>query len=184
MEGFTSKQLQKPNLLRVDLQLGGKKIIQGFNGKLAWILNEFTDKPETAEILSDSEMKEMSEKADFDGPLVDYKKKVHSVELLGIETVDGEPCYHLRVTRKDGGKQDSYVSTGSYREVMIAVPGSSGTISSKYSDYRRVEGTSLPYRIRWYRNEDLQMEISVTEVRLNATIPSQLFDPPTARRLP
>ena len=38
----------------------------------------------------------------MDGPLIDYKAKGHTVELLGKDKVEGTDCYKLKVTLKNG----------------------------------------------------------------------------------
>ena len=43
----------------------------------------------------------MEEQADFDGPLMDYKDKGNTVELVGKEQVEGADAYKLKVTLQE-----------------------------------------------------------------------------------
>jgi len=47
-------------------------------------------------------MKTTTMQADLDGPLVDYAAKGTSIELAGMEEVEGRDTYKLKLTMKNG----------------------------------------------------------------------------------
>ena len=53
-----------------------------------------------ARSLVPDEAKEMADEADFDGPLMDWKTKGHTVELAGKEPVEGADALKLKLTRQ------------------------------------------------------------------------------------
>ena len=56
----------------------------------------------------------MRNSADFDGALIDYKSKGHTVELVGKEKLRRRAdVYHLKVTMKDGHVQHYYLDAES-----------------------------------------------------------------------
>jgi len=57
---------------------------------------------EGPEIGSEEDSKNAKDDADFDGSLVDYKAKGHTVELVGKESVEGADTFKLKVTKKNG----------------------------------------------------------------------------------
>ena len=66
-----------------------------------------------------------SQDAEFDSVFVDYKQKGHAIELVGKETLNGAPVYHLKVTKKGGPPQDYYLDAETGLEKKISVAGRS-----------------------------------------------------------
>ena len=72
----------------------GVAMVRGFDGTTPWMRSG-----QVREITG-PEAQATREQADFDSPLVDYRAKGNTVELIGPETVDGVKVYHLKVTTK------------------------------------------------------------------------------------
>ena len=85
------------------------------------------------------------DQADFDSPLVDYRAKGNTVELVGPETVDGVKVYHLKVTTKAGQVQHYFLDADSGLERQTSITlnqnGAAVNVVSILSDYRDVEGS-------------------------------------------
>ena len=77
------------------------------------MINPFTggDEPQK---MPDDEAKAFVERADIDGPLVDYKAKGSTVELQGTEDVSGSPAYKLKITTKSGSVQYLFVDAKTF----------------------------------------------------------------------
>jgi hypothetical protein len=93
----------------------------------------------------------VKEQADFDGPLMDYAEKGHTVELVGVEEVDGTEAYKLRVTRKDGDIDDLYVDTEYFMvfksESKRTIQGQEIEVSTVIGDYKEVGPVIMPHSL-------------------------------------
>lgn len=95
---------KRPNMFRLELTIQGLTVVQAYDGKVGWQINPLTGRKDP-EPLPEDAMKQVEEQADIDGPLVDYKAKGHTVELMGKEKVEGSDAYKLKVTLKNGDTQ-------------------------------------------------------------------------------
>ena len=54
---------------------------------------------------------------DIQSPLLNYKEKGHTVDLLGKETVDKVECYKIKLTAKTGKMVTYFIDTKTYMKV-------------------------------------------------------------------
>ena len=104
---------KRPEMARLEFTIQGLTAVQAYDGSKAWQIMPFMGKKDP-ELMSGDETKEMEETADLDGPLVDYKAKGNTVELLGKEKIEGTDAYKLKVTLKNGDVQTQYIDADSY----------------------------------------------------------------------
>src|SRR6266496_2170647 len=93
-EGPFTAELARPNKLRVDVHLPNANVVQAYDGKSGWQIAPGADQ---AFIMDQTQQRTMSEQADFDGPLIDYKKKGNAIEQAGVGDLDGRKTYRLRL---------------------------------------------------------------------------------------
>jgi outer membrane lipoprotein-sorting protein len=97
--------------------------------------------------VSGDELEQLMDQADIDGPLVDYEKKGHTVELLGTEDVDGTEAYKVKLTKKNGNETIFFLDT----EYCLEIKSQSTTnrqgmeieVESSYGDYKEVAGVMM-----------------------------------------
>jgi len=70
--------------VREEFSLQGMTAINAYDGKAGWKIEPWGGKKDP-EALGEEEMKGIVEDADFDGPLVDYKRKGNKIEFLGMD---------------------------------------------------------------------------------------------------
>src|SRR5690606_12464518 len=103
----------RPNMMRQDLliELRGQDplpIHTAFDGTRAWAINPMSGSVEPQE-RSGAEAQSARDQADFDGPLIGYREKGHTVTLVGRETVAGRPALHLRIDRGSDPAIDYFI---------------------------------------------------------------------------
>ena len=80
-----------------------------FDGNLLWGSNFMTGKGEQFDSETSENFKKNQAK-DFPNPLLDYKSKGYSVELIGKEELEGTPCFKVKLTKNpimiDGIEQE------------------------------------------------------------------------------
>jgi hypothetical protein len=124
MQGFALpfvEYRQRPNRFRSEVDFQGTKIVEAFDGKTAWKIDPMTGsgKPERQ---GAAETKAMALRAEFDGPLVDWRRKGHKVELAGKEPVNGADAYKLLVTTKEGQKLAMWLDATTFLERQSVLP--------------------------------------------------------------
>jgi hypothetical protein len=163
---------RRPNHTRQELHIKGTTLVQAFDGTTGWIVNPLMggDAPqEMPAPLVDM----MRNTADFDGPLVDYKAKGHTVGYVGREKVGDAEAHHLKITLKSGDVQHSYLdaSTGlELRKSQEIDPGTgqTQTLQTDMSDYRPVDGVMVAHSIRQLMNGEAVAQVSIDTVQFNA----------------
>ncbi len=123
--------------------------------------------------------------ADMDGPLVDYAKKGHTVELAGREEVDGRPAYRLHFVPKgarSGEADDYFIDAQSWLLVQFraqrAVGGVEVRVRRTYSDFRPVEGVLIPHTredVKEDAGEKQTYKTVVEKVETNIDLPDERF---------
>jgi outer membrane lipoprotein-sorting protein len=163
---------RRPNHTRQELHIKGTTLVQAFDGTTGWIVNPLMggDAPQA---MPAPLVEMMRNTADFDGPLVDYKAKGHTVEYVGRDKVGGAEAHHLKITLKSGDVQHSYLdaSTGvELRKSQEIDPGTgqTQTLQTDMSDYRPVDGVMVAHSIRQLMNGEPVAQMSIDTVQFNA----------------
>ena len=147
----------------------------------------FMGKPD-AEPLSGDELKMLEEMADIDGPMVDYSDKGHSVELVGTEEVEGTEAYKLKVTRKNGDVQFSFLDTEHFlefrQEAKRKIQGNELEIVSTFGDYKEVGGVLMAFSTEQQLGASGTMNVAIDSVDLEVEVEDDFFTMPVAKKAP
>ena len=188
---------KRPDLLRIEQTPKGQTaaIPRVINAEGAWdiVQGKPALRPERVAI----EGRELD--ADFDGLLVDWKQKGHTVTLEGTENIGGSDAHKLKVVTKGGSERYVFIDTKTFMET-----GQSGrwllpqtdpkTKEFRYlestwtfGDFRDVDGVKFPFSVD---EERIQMagttpittsNATFTEkIELNLPMADALFAPPSA----
>ena len=144
-------QLAKaPDYIREMFIVQGMTQVQAYDGKTGWQISPFQGRRDP-EMLGEDDLRDISEDADFYGPLVDYKEKGNTVEYLGHDTVDGDDVYRLKVTLKNGDIVYYFLDPDTYleirKEVQEFIRGSVRESVVELGSYKPVAGVMYPYSI-------------------------------------
>ena len=173
---------KRPEMARLEFTIQGLTAVQAYDGSKAWQIMPFMGKKD-AELMSADEAKEMEETADLDGPLVDYKAKGNSVELLGKEKVEGTDAYKLKVTLKNGDVQTQYIDADSFLEIKEetsrTVRGTERDVESSIGDYKEVDGIIFPFAVEsGVKGTDQKQKITISKIELNVPADDAMFKMP------
>lgn len=174
-------ELKRPNMIRMEFTIQGQNIVQAFDGENGWMIMPLMGVKDPQK-MSDDDVKEMKEQADFDGPLVDYKDKGNTVELMGKEDVEGTSAYKIKVTLKTGDVRYIYIDADSFLELktstMIKREGNEMQIDSYSGDYKEVNGLMLPFSIETKMKDQTISQITVDKVEMGVAIDDSVFKMP------
>ncbi len=180
--GFT-QVFKRPMKMRLDISVQGLTMTQAYDGDKGWQVVPFTGK-KGPEPMTGDELKNAQEQADIDGPLVDYKKKGNTVELIGKEKVEDKDAYHLKITLKNGGTRDLYLDAitflGLKTSAKTMAHGTEIELESFLSDYKEVNGLKFPFSIEQHQvgGEAPSQRITFKKIELNVPVDDSIFKMP------
>lgn len=173
---------KRPNLIRLDIEVMGMVVVRAFDGETAWqtMPTEMGDL-ETDE-MPESDAEEMRRDSDFDGHLIDYKKKGHKVELVGKEDVEGTEVYNLKVTLKDGYVVNYYFDTKNFLDLkskaITSFQGQEVEGETFYSDYKEIAGILFAHSIEMKLDGQTNQQVIFEKVELNVDVEDAYFKMP------
>ena len=183
-------QLAKaPDEIREMFTVQGMTQIQAYDGKVGWQISPFQGRRDP-EMLGEDDLRDVSEDADFYGPLVDYKERGINIEYLGHDTVDGDDVYRLKVTLKNGDIYYYYLDPDTYIEIRTErqqfIRGAVRETQTDLGSYKQVDGVYFPFSIASgpkNRPED-KGTITIDKMDANVNIPDSEFKMPSAPAAP
>jgi outer membrane lipoprotein-sorting protein len=168
---------KRPNMTRQEMSMAGQMTVSAFDGQVAWqvspMMGILTPTP-----MVGPQADALKEQSDFDGPLVDYKTKGFTIELVGTEPVGDRKAYHLKMTGKDQRVQHCYLDVETSLEMKTVSDSPSGPIEQQLADYRDVEGMKLPFMIRSLMGGNELAKIQVEKVEINVKFDDGIFKMP------
>jgi outer membrane lipoprotein-sorting protein len=173
---------RRPNLMRRETTINGQHAVMAFDGKTFWMTRG--DGP--PQQLPGAQAAYAMQDAEFDSVFVDYKDKGNKITLVGKETLEGQPVYHLQVTKKTGPVQDFYLDADRGLEKRISVrvvaPDQPAvTFVTEMSDYRDVDGRQIPFKTLQSQNGVTVTTVTLEKVEFNVTADDSLFRMPPAK---
>ena len=184
MEAPLVIEQKRPGKRRVEFTVQGMTGVQAFDGERAWALMPFMGKKDP-EYASDEDSKNEREDADFDGPLMDYKTKGHTVELAGKEAVEGADAWKVKVTKKNGEVSHYFIDTETYllvkQEGKMKRRDTEFDSETYFSDYKEVDGYMVPHVMeQGAKGMEQRQKISFSKVEINVKLDDSRFVMPAA----
>src|ERR1700682_2638225 len=177
--------VKRPGMSRVELEFAGKTAIQVFDGKNGWMMRPYLNRGNW-EPFSPAQTESQFGKWDVDGPLFDYAAKGTKVALEGVDKVDGQDSYRLKLTLKDGKVQHIWIDAHTFLDVKVEgaprrMDGRMHTVYVYQRDFRPVKGVLVPFALETVVDGYPDTHKMVIEkVGLNPKLDDALFTKPTA----
>jgi outer membrane lipoprotein-sorting protein len=131
-------------------------------------------------VLEGNELAEAIREATFDR-FVDWRSIFDKAELIGTDTVNGEPCYKVLMTPKIGAPQTFYFNqkTGLLVRISQVIEHQMGKIPvvTDIEDYRPVDGVMTPFRTV-QKAMGQQMVMTIDSLSQNVELPKDIFNVP------
>jgi hypothetical protein len=140
-QGKLTVWMKRPDRKRTEMELGGKKTVEAYDGTTPWI--RMGDMPAQV-IPSTPQLDEAKGRSELDPVLLDYKERGRSVTLIGREKSGGADVFHLRLQRRGF---DYYIDTVTGLDKRMSNSDSPDGMMRRrclrFSDYRDVRGWFL-----------------------------------------
>lgn len=172
VQGMELKMVSRqkaPDKVLVETFMGNsllsKQIYDGVKGKIVSPMGE--------QQLDEEMLQEVKESAAIISELT-YFNEGFSVELLGIEAIDGSDCYKISVTRPSGKSSIAYYAVADglkYREIAETPQGSMVT---NIKEYTEAEGCLFPGSVNQAIGPQ-SFDITIGQIEINTGLDDALF---------
>ena len=170
-------------MILVEIYVQGMKIIQGYDGKMGWMINPMqgSKKPEK---MDDETAKSLKEEADLGGKLLKYKEKGYTAELIGKEDMEGTDVYNVKMTDNDGETTNYLIDAGSYlilkSKAKRKVMGKMVENETIFGNYKKIDGMMMPLLIesKVAGMEMASQKVLIDKVEFNVNLDDEIFKMP------
>jgi hypothetical protein len=183
-EAVLGEENKRPNQVRQEFTLQGLTGVNAYDGKVGWKIEPWDGKKDP-EPLGESEMKEILEDSDFDGPLINYQQKGNKVEFVGMEPVEGTDAYKVKVTLASGDTRFYYFDTDYYVPIKVEtkriVRGAEREFETSLGDYKEVNGVYYPWSSESSaKGSPNRSKVTWEKIEANVPMAESRFAKPTA----
>ncbi len=175
---FISK---RPNKAYLEIEIEGAKMIQAYDGENGWMIAPWTGLADPID-LTGPDLRGLKDMADMDGPLWNYEKKGHTVELVGKEDMEGSEVYVLKVTKKEGDIDYYYMDAENFVVLKVKsksiVNGSEVETEALMSNFQEVDGYITAFTVEQRFGGQMGMTMNTKEINKNVEIDDSMFSKP------
>jgi outer membrane lipoprotein-sorting protein len=175
---------QKPDfLVRRWVTVQNLTQVRAYDGTEGWMIDPFQGRRDP-ERMGEEDTRDLSERYDFYGPLVDYQQKGSKVEYVGHASVDGDDALLLKVSLKNGDVINYFLDPDTCLEIraerMMFVRGKVRETFSNLGSYKKVNGVYFPFSIEQGSpgNPANDSKITISKIEVNIPMPDSEFKMP------
>jgi hypothetical protein len=170
---YSADPAQEYSVIEID---GVGKVEEGVDKGMAWEKN-----PMLGSRIKTGGEKAQALRGGVFNESIRWREVYPKVETIGTETLDGELCYKVLLTPKEGNSETMYFQkkTGfAVKVVTIAVSQMGDVPMEGYSsNYKNFEGLSIPTKLT-QKFGGQEITITIQDVKMNQPLPADRFDPP------
>lgn len=108
-------------------------------------------------------------------PEARWQELGYAVELAGIENVEGQQAYEIRVTAPNGEQIIDYYAMDSGLKIRSVVKGEGGNMTTDYADYKAVNGVKVPHTMTSTGMLPMPLVMEVQSVEVNSGLEDAEF---------
>lgn len=176
IQGMTLEAVNKqkaPDLFYSALSMGGnilqKQVFDGTRGRI----NAMGQSQE----ITGNDLKELKLQATL-FPELRYSELGYTLELAGIESLNEQDVYRIRLTSPTGSVRNEYYSLKTGLRISSQTsqdtPMGAMTIVTNYDDYREVNGVKFPFSIKQQMGPQL-LDMKVNSIEVNSGLSAEEF---------
>lgn len=174
----TAALYKRPDICRIDFQAGRLYFLEVYDGKIPWQMNARSRNGTT--ILKGKRAKEIIDTCDFDGPLVNHKKKGHQIKYAGLKETEDRWAYVLEVKTKAGNEDKYFLDTETFLPFMVkgrtTIQGQEFNTTIKVAEYMEVGDITIPFEYQYIVDDNDSTEtLKIKTLELNPEIEDDMF---------
>jgi hypothetical protein len=172
--GTYSFRVKMPNRYYTEFRVGGKTLIDAYNGKSAWNRNE---SGQIATLLGPQALELEAAAHYYNSRFLSLAKKKVGAAFKGNAPIRGHDAYQIELTYPTGIQWEVFFDTQSHlisaeKATLAGIPW-----EIYYDDYRQTNGVKIPYKLGIHRGAQVY-NVSVTRAGTNETVGERVFDFP------
>jgi len=180
LKGLLTVHQARPNRYHSQIEIAGQRTVQqGTDGEVVWELNPMTG----PRVIEGQEKALLLSQYAFDEAR--YRETYDSIQCLGVELIEGQPCYRVVQSIKGAMPMTVYYA----RETALAVkarytisdPTGVQDVETTMTDYRPVDGILYAHRTV-QKVGNVETRTVIESVQHDAVMNKQQFDLPEAIR--
>lgn len=177
------RETKRPGLFRLEFSYQGTKSVFAHDDTSGWQVAPLQGQLEPEKMAPEDDAAGGVDQRDVEGPLVNWRKKGHKVELVGSKMLPGGEAFKLKVILKGGAIRFDYVDVESRQIVrsdgMRIIRGRPTQVEMTFSDFREVDGLIFPYRAETRSKERPGvLTFTIEEIELNPDLDDARFEFP------
>lgn len=175
INGTMEVKVASPDKVLVAVELpGAGNESSGSDGTTVWSDSTMSG----TRLLVDKEAEQTKREADF-RRMYDPASVYKSLEVTGVEEVEGEKCYELKITKDDGDTQMEYYSikSGLQTKSISTAQSAMGPmeIESMAGEYKEFGGIKFPTQMTQKLPNGMEMVVEFSEIVVNPELPADTF---------
>ena len=131
------------------------------------------------EAMSAEVVKESADQLDLQSPLLNYKEKGHTVELIGKEDYEGTECFKLKVIFKGGAEATMFFDPSTYYLIKLVTKskaaGQEAIQEQTFSNFTKQDGYVFPFSMTGMGPGGV---VTITKIEINKAIEESSFKVP------
>lgn len=173
-------KIKKPNMLYVEIDMQGQKMIQVYDGETGWMIAPWLS-PDP-QVLEGEQLKQaIGQKNIIESELYNYKSKGHSAEFVGKVNMDGKETYKVKFTTADGTIKDYFIDANTNLatkvKAKVSANGQTVDVESNMMDYQKIDGITIPMKME-VGSPMGTATIIMEEVKFNIDLDDSIFKQP------
>jgi hypothetical protein len=177
------REIARPDLFRLQFTFQGTTSVFAYDGKASWQVAPLQGQFEPQAMPPELDATSGADQRDLEGPLVDWRKKGHAIELVGREKIDGKEAWKLKVVLAGGTVRYDYVDVETHllvrSDVQRRIRGHMVEMQNRFSDFREVAGLVFPHAISVQAKDRPQsLHVVVEKIELDPAIDEASFRMP------
>jgi outer membrane lipoprotein-sorting protein len=172
---------KRPNKMRQDMTMQGQKVVQAFDGENVWGINPMMGST-APRVIEGPTADALKTRSIFDGPLVGYKDRGDTLEVVGPADVEGVKTWKLKLTRKDGQSMHIFLDADTGLEKQWAATmeqnGMTMAIETIIADYQASDGVMVARSMRTMMGGQQVAGVTIATVEFNLPVEDAVFAMP------
>jgi outer membrane lipoprotein-sorting protein len=168
---------KRPNKMRQELTMQGQAMVQAFDGTTVWVSNPMLGPG--AQPIEGPQADALKTQALFDGPLVGYKERGDTLEVVGPAEVEGAKAWKLKLARKDGRSMHILLDAESGLErqwsMTLEQNGLTMELDTIIGDYQPADGVQVARSMKTLMGGNPMGTVKITSVEYNVPIEDSVF---------
>jgi outer membrane lipoprotein-sorting protein len=174
-----SSASKRPSFFRNEMEMGGQKLVQGFDGSTLWMAAG--NSPAQA-LPPGPQTESLKQSSQIDSPLLNYKEKGTKIELGDPAAEGGRRLHHLIVRPKTGPAMHYYIDAATNLEAKMVIDvednGQKMKMEMRFSNFKQIDGRTVPLTVSQFVNGQEVGQMQFEKVEFNVPLDESIFRMP------